>query len=57
MSSKDNEIARYRKRNPWVVEWYARNSTIRQMWFRTLREARIEAEKHKDAEIYKERSV
>lgn len=54
MSEKDDEITRYLKRNPWVAEWYARNGTIRQVWFRTRREARDEADKHKDAEVYKE---
>lgn len=50
----EDEISRYRKRNPWRVDWYARNGTIRQSWFRTLREAREEAAKHKDAEVFKE---
>jgi len=49
-----DEITRYRKRNPWRAEWYVRNGTIRQRWFRTLREAREEADKHKDGEVYKE---
>lgn len=54
MKAKLDEIERYRRRNPWVAEWYARNGTIRQMWFRTLKEAQIEAEKHRDAEVFKE---
>lgn len=48
------EIEKYRKQNPYRVDWYARNKTIRQMWFRTLREAREEASKHKDATVWKE---
>jgi hypothetical protein len=50
----ENEIARYRRFNTWRVQWYVRDGTIRQMWFRTLKEARIEAEKHRDAEVFKE---
>lgn len=52
--SEQSEIEKYRKHNPWRVDWYARNGTIRQRWYRTLREARAEAVKHKDAEVYKE---
>lgn len=48
------EIERYRKANPYRVDWYARDRTIRQSWFGTLREAREEAAKHKDAEVFKE---
>lgn len=43
-----------RKKHPYRVDWYARDRTIRQSWFRTLREAREEAAKHKGAEVYKE---
>ena len=50
----DSEGEQYRKRNPYRVDWYARDQTIRQTWFRTLREAREEAAKHKDAEVFKE---
>lgn len=48
------EDANYRKKNPYRVDWYARDGTIRQTWFRTLREAREEAARHKDAEVFKE---
>jgi hypothetical protein len=53
-SERAREIASYRKKHPYRVDWYARNGTIRQEWFRTLREARIEASKHRDSEIFKE---
>lgn len=52
--TNEKEIERYRKQNPYRVDWYARDGTIRQTWFRTLREAREEAAKHKDAEVFKE---
>lgn len=50
----NNETDRYRKRHPWYAEWYARDGTIRQVWFKTRREAREEAAKHEDGEVYKE---
>lgn len=50
----DKDIERYRKQNPYRVDWYARDRTLRSEWFRTLREAREEAKKHKDAEVFKE---
>lgn len=49
-----DESALYRKKNPYRVDWYARDHTLRSMWFRTLREAREEAGRHKEAEVYKE---
>lgn len=49
-----NEAPAYRKRNPYRVDWYARDRTLRSEWFHTLREARTEAARHKDAEVFKE---
>jgi len=37
----------------YAVRWYARNGTIREVYFDRLREAREEAKRHKDAEIYR----
>jgi len=56
-TNAQDEMDRYRKRNPWVAKWYARDGTIRQIWFHTRREARDDAEKHKDAEVYKESPI
>lgn len=48
------EIERFRKRNPYRVDWPGHDYAGNSQWFHTLREAREEAAKHEDAEIYKE---
>lgn len=53
-AAKVDEITRYRKRNPWCAEWYSKDGNVHTRWFPTLRDARAEADRHKDAEVYKE---
>ncbi len=37
----------------YFARWYARDGTIREAYFDRLKDARVEAKKHKDAEVYK----
>jgi hypothetical protein len=53
-SATDDEIDRYRKQNPYRVDWYTRKRNLRSAWFRTKREAREEAKKHEGAEVWGE---
>ena len=37
----------------YFARWYAKDGTIREAYFERLKDARAEAKKHKDAEVYK----
>ncbi|HKR59950.1 MAG TPA: hypothetical protein VJS64_09445 [Pyrinomonadaceae bacterium] len=38
----------------WIVRWYARDGTIREVYFDRYRDAREESTRHKDAEVFRQ---
>lgn len=41
----------------WVVRWYVRDGTIREVYFDRYRDAREESTRHKDAEVFRQERV